>query len=131
MNSVMNAVDDFKYYTDKHNVAHSAGYLFNEQCNAAAGNKNGAQPGAQLGAQPGAQKGGSFGLKDLAIPGGLFWVNDSHPPKHKVEKKDVVDESLFDKLFSCGCVEEKSGKSTRRQKKAIIKSNRKTKRSPK
>lgn len=123
MNSVMNAVDDFKYYTDKHNVAHSAGYLFNEQCNAAAGNKNGAQPGAQ--------KGGSFGLKDLAIPGGLFWVNDSHPPKHKVEKKDVVDESLFDKLFSCGCVEEKSGKSTRRQKKAIIKSNRKTKRSPK
>ena len=118
----MNAVDDFKYYTDKHNVAHSAGYLFNEQCNAS---------GAQPGAQKGAQKGGSFGLKDLAIPGGLFWVNDSHPPKHKVEKKDVVDESLFDKLFSCGCVEEKSGKSTRRQKKAIIKSNRKTKRSPK
>ena len=114
MNSVKNAVDDFKYYTDKHNVAHSAGYIFNEQCNAS-----------------GAQKGGSFGLKDLAIPGGLFWVNDSHPPKHKVEKKDVVDESLFDKLFSCGCVEEKSGKSTRRQKKAIIKSNRKTKRSPK
>lgn len=116
----MNAVDDFKYYIDKQNVAHSAGYLFNEQCNAA---------GNQKGAQKGAQKGGGFGLNDLAIPGGLFWVNDSHPPKHKVEKKGVVDESLFDKLFGCGCVEEKSGKNTRRRKQSI-KSNRKTKRSP-
>jgi hypothetical protein len=116
----MNAVDDFKYYIDKQNVAHSAGYLFNEQCNVA---------GNQKGAQIGAQKGGGFGLKDLAIPGGLFWVNDSHPPKHKVEKKGVVDESLFDKLFGCGCVEEKSGKKyTRRATQKKPKNHRKTKR---
>jgi len=116
----MNAVDDFKYYIDKQNVAHSAGYLFNEQCNAA---------GNQKVAQIGAQKGGGFGLKDLAIPGGLFWVNESHPPKHKVEKKDVVDESLFDKLFGCGCVEETGVKKyTRRATQKKPKNHRKTKR---
>ena len=108
----MSFVDDFKYYTDKNGDAHSAGYLFNDQCIA----KNGGQKG-----------GGGFGLKDLAVPGGLFFGMESNAPKHKVEKKDVIDESLFDKLFGCGCVEEKKSKKITRKKKNP-KSLRKTKR---
>jgi hypothetical protein len=108
----MNLVDDFKYYTDKIGNVHSAGYLFNEQCIA----KNGGQKG-----------GGGLGLKDLAVPGGLFFGMEYNAPKHKVEKKDVIDESLFDKLFGCGCVEEKKGKKTTRKRKPN-KNNRKTKR---
>ena len=108
----MSFVDDFKYYTDKNGDAHSAGYLFNDQCIS----KNGGQKG-----------GGGFGIKDLAVPGGLFFGMESNAPKHKVEKKDVIDESLFDKLFGCGCVEEKKGKKFTRKKKTP-KSLRKTKR---
>jgi hypothetical protein len=93
---LMEVVNDFKYYTDKQGNAHSAGYLFNEQCM-----KENTQSG---------------GGKSLAIPGGLFWGSEIHPPKHKCEKKGLINEILFDKLFSCGCVEEKSGKHTRKRK---------------
>lgn len=92
----MEVADDFKYYTDKQGNAHSAGYIFNEQCIKGDG-----------------QSGGG---KSLAIPGGLFWGSEIHPPKHKSEKKGIINEMIFDKLFSCGCVEEKSGKNTRKRK---------------
>ena len=92
----MEVADDFKYYTDKQGNTHSAGYLFNEQCIKGDG-----------------QSGGG---KSLAIPGGLFWNKGAYPPKHKMENKGLVNEILFDKLFSCGCVEEKTGKQTRKRK---------------
>ena len=92
----MEVVDDFKYYTDNQGNAHSAGYIFNEQCIKGPG-----------------QSGGG---KSLAIPGGLFWNKGAHPPKHKSEQKGLINDMIFDKLFSCGCVEEKSGKQTRKKK---------------
>ena len=92
----MEVVNNFKYYTDKQGNAHSAGYLFNEQC---------------MKKDP--QNGGG---KSLAIPGGLFWGSEVHPPKHKYENKGLINEMIFDKLFSLGCIEEKSGKNTRKRR---------------
>ncbi len=102
----MEVANDFKYYTDNQGNAHSAGYMFNEQCIQG--------------------KGQSGGGKSLAIPGGLFWSKGVHPPKHKSEQKGLINDMMFDKLFSCGCVEEKSGKQTRKKKN--INKNKKTRR---
>ncbi len=77
------------------------------------------------------QSGGNTVLKDLAVPAGLFFLQQAFQEKTPEYKKEdgsdeMMPESLYDRLFSLVGSKEKS--KTRKQKKGgASKSNRKTK----
>lgn len=99
----MDINQDFAYFKDTNGNAHSAGYVFNQNCI-----KNN-------------QSGGGY-MKDLVIPVSLF----SNYRKNTIHKpyiyEGVVNSDLFDKLFENVCLHE-SKKKTRRNK---LKKNKKT-----
>ncbi len=99
----MDINQDFAYFKDTNGNAHSAGYVFNQNCI-----KNN-------------QSGGGY-MKDLVIPASLF----SNYRKNTIHKpyiyEGVVNSDLFDKLFENVCLHE-SKKKTRRNK---LKKNKKT-----
>ena len=77
------------------------------------------------------QSGGSTVLKDMAVPAGLFFLQQAFQEKTPEYKKEdgsdeMMPESLYDRLFSLVGSKEKS--KTRKQKKGgARKSKRKTK----
>lgn len=82
------------------------------------------------------QKGGSAfvsGLKGLAVPAGLLYLQKSMQEKYyEFEDKDtVIDDSLFDKLYSMATDSEdskKKKKKNKKQRKTKKKSNKTAKR---
>lgn len=106
----MESYSDFQYYNDKNGNSHGAGYLFNENCIQNGGRKNNIP---------------SAPFKNLAIPGGLFYKENKSVLKNKSQDKGLINSFIFDKLFSCGVVEENTGKHTRKRK---ISSKKKTRR---
>ena len=107
----MEAYSNFQYYTDNNDNSHSAGYMFNEKCMQSGGGKK------------------YDAMKNLAVPGGLFFDEKKSVLKNKSVEKGLINSFNFDKLFNCTCLDENKS-SKKNTKKNNMKSNkRKTRRS--
>ena len=106
----MDENSDFQYFVDKQGNAHSAGYVFDQTCIQSGGNDT---------------KNKNF-LKNLAIPGGLFYNNKKTLMSNASHEKGLINSFIFDKLFTCSCYDDnKTHKSTRKNR---ISNNKKTRR---